>query len=123
MSGTATNGQDYSFLDGTVIIPGGATSVSIVLDLTQDTTPELVESVRFTLDEDSSYQLVGNISVEYEVWDDDAPLDPSRPPTTAWPSNRFRWRISFSQKTWKLSAQMIAAGVLGFSSLRLHTES
>lgn len=80
MSGTATNGQDYSFLDGTVIIPGGATSVSIVLDLTQDTTPELVESVRFTLDEDSSYQLVGNISVEYEVWDDDAPPTPLSTP-------------------------------------------
>ena len=78
VSGSATNGTDYSLLSGEVIIPGGADSANIVLSVTQDSTPESTENIVITLTEDLSYQLAGTVSVDYTVWDD----DPTPAPTS-----------------------------------------
>ncbi|MFT5191610.1 MAG: hypothetical protein ACI9DF_004572 [Verrucomicrobiales bacterium] len=49
ITGTATNGADFSSLSGTAQIPSGANSVTIPIDVTNDGSQELPESVIITL--------------------------------------------------------------------------
>lgn len=78
VSGSAINGVDYTLLSGQVTIPGGSESANIVLNITQDSTPEPTKNIVIELTEDLSYQLEGDVSVEYTIWDD----DPTPAPTS-----------------------------------------
>lgn len=49
MSGTATEGSDYTTLSGTATIPANATSVYVTVVPINDTTPEGVEAVRMDI--------------------------------------------------------------------------
>jgi len=57
VTGTATNGDDYTLLTGTVTIPMGATSAVINVDVTDDGIAEPAETVIVTLDADPAYRL------------------------------------------------------------------
>ncbi|MCH9021961.1 MAG: hypothetical protein IID32_04280, partial [Planctomycetes bacterium] len=57
LTGTAENGIDYAFLDGTVTIPAGQDSVEILLDVLDDAFVEDTEFATLTLLEDSAYTI------------------------------------------------------------------
>ncbi|MDP1662650.1 MAG: Calx-beta domain-containing protein [Phycisphaerales bacterium] len=57
ITGTATNGDDYTLLTGTVTIPIGATSAVIDVNVTDDGVAEPAETVIVTLDADPAYRL------------------------------------------------------------------
>jgi carbon monoxide dehydrogenase subunit G len=57
MTGTATNGTDYTTLTGTVTIPIGATSATFNVAVTEDNLAEPTETVIATLAADAAYLL------------------------------------------------------------------
>lgn len=57
MSGTATNGSDYTMLRGTVSVLAGATTANITLRATNDTIPEPDETAILTLSANSAYTI------------------------------------------------------------------
>jgi hypothetical protein len=57
VGGTATSGADYAAISGSVIIPAGATFATITITPTNDSLPEVDESVIVKLLSDSAYNL------------------------------------------------------------------
>ena len=57
ISGTATNGTDYSNLNGTVTIPSGSSTVTVVVTPIDDSTFELDETVALTIASNSNYSV------------------------------------------------------------------
>jgi hypothetical protein len=57
VSGTATNGQDYNMLRGTVAIPVGATTGMITVRAINDALPEANETVISTLSPNPAYTI------------------------------------------------------------------
>ena len=71
LSGTATNGTDYSNLSGSTTIPAGITSASIDLNVINDTNLEAPETIVVTLKNGDNYNF-NNSSVNYSITDDDS---------------------------------------------------
>ncbi len=74
MSGTATNGTDYSTLGGTATIPAGATNADVTVTPINDSEREGTESVIMTLAPDgANYDLGDNRSQTMWIQDDESP--------------------------------------------------
>src|SRR6185369_11758951 len=76
LSGTATNGSDYSSISSSVTIPAGASSASVVVTPIDDALVEGSETVTLTLSSNAAYTLGSPASVTLTVADND-----SLPPT------------------------------------------
>ncbi len=72
VTGTATNGTDFTNLGGTLSI-GKNTTANISIATIQDTTVEGYETVTITLDPDPAYSLAVDSSATMNLQDDDAP--------------------------------------------------
>lgn len=57
VTGTATNGTDYTLLSGTAIIPANAAFIDIPITVADDALAEGAETVTLTLNSDASYRL------------------------------------------------------------------
>ena len=74
VTGTATEGEDYQFLSGSVVLPAGETSVQESLILIDDTEVESSEEVIFTITSTSNEEdIVGaNSSLIVTITDNDS---------------------------------------------------
>lgn len=72
ISGSATNGSDYSLVAGLVTIPAGASSQTITLAPVDDTVPENTESVAIRVATDPSYD-IASADTLLSITNDDAP--------------------------------------------------
>jgi len=73
LSGTASNGVDYSTLTSSAVIPAAASSVNVVVSPNQDTIAELSETVILSLSTDPSYSVVQPNSATVSILDDENP--------------------------------------------------
>jgi N-acetylneuraminic acid mutarotase len=105
ITGTATNGTDYTLLDGDVVIPAGASSVTLTVSPTNDSLVEGTESVVLTVLGGTGYQVGSNSAAQVNIADNDSPA-----PAGNWPSSwsnapdstRTRWESSAVQMNGKL---------------------
>lgn len=72
LSGTATNGTDYSSLSGSVVIPDGEQGVNVVVTPTDDATAEGTETVIATVASGTGYSVDVPASATIEIADNDA---------------------------------------------------
>jgi acetyl esterase/lipase len=80
-AGTATGGADYVSLPGTATIPAGQTSVTVDLQVIDDTKLETGEYVILALDPSSAYQLGAPAEASVAIADDD--YDTAKPIVSA----------------------------------------
>jgi len=73
-SGTAANGTDYSTLTGSVVIPDGATSATIVISPVDDGTFESDETVQLTLSSSPGYVVGAPSAAAVTIQDNDTVL-------------------------------------------------
>ena len=73
VSGTATNGSDYTALPGTVVIPDGQSGVDLVMTPTDDATVEGTETVTLTVLPGTGYGADRPVSATYEIADSESP--------------------------------------------------
>jgi YD repeat-containing protein len=78
VSGTATNGADYATLSGTVTIPVGASSQTVIVTPVDDTAVEGSETVTLTLSANAAYAVGAPSSATVTVADND-----TNPPTVS----------------------------------------
>ncbi|WP_254568931.1 Calx-beta domain-containing protein, partial [Oscillatoria sp. HE19RPO] len=71
VSGSATNGSDYSYLSGYVTIPAGASFAYIPVDITNDSSYEGTEQVQLTLNSNSNYLVGSNTTRTVTIYDND----------------------------------------------------
>ena len=71
VSGTATNGTDYTTLSGSITIPAGASSVTVPVSTLQDTANEGNETVVLTLTSNAAYLLTSSTAATVTINDDD----------------------------------------------------
>lgn len=69
VSGTATEGQDFSTLSGMVTIPAGNTTAQIIIAPLSDSLPEGAEQVSVTLIADAAYTLGDPVSASINLRD------------------------------------------------------
>lgn len=72
VSGSATSNKDYKALPGSVTIPSGQTSASILIIPTNDSVAELTETVTLTLSPVAGYSLA-SASATVSIFDDETP--------------------------------------------------
>lgn len=70
VGGSATPGNDYSSLSGSVVIPAGADSVDIGVDVSEDSLVEGVETIELQLVDEVFYE-IGNPTADVAISDDD----------------------------------------------------
>ncbi len=73
MSGTATNGVDYSTLSGTAVIPALASSVNVTLSPLEDALVEFSETVILSPAANSNYSVVVPASATISILDNETP--------------------------------------------------
>ena len=75
LSGSATNGADYTGLSGTVLVPAGSNPQSVTVTMTalDDGIVEGDETVTLTIASDPSYETGGSGSVTITIADNDSP--------------------------------------------------
>ncbi|WP_035616024.1 Calx-beta domain-containing protein [Haloferula sp. BvORR071] len=73
VSGTATNGTDYTTLPGSIVIPDGQGGVDLTLTPTDDATVEGTETVTVTVLPGSGYGPDRPASATYEIIDNESP--------------------------------------------------
>ncbi|XZO01389.1 MAG: Calx-beta domain-containing protein [Microcoleus sp.] len=71
MSGTATNGTDYTSLNGTATIPAGETFVDVALNITDDTLIESNETAILTLSTSTNYTVGATNTATVTIADND----------------------------------------------------
>ncbi|MGD1901913.1 MAG: Calx-beta domain-containing protein [Geitlerinemataceae cyanobacterium] len=71
VSGTASNGDDYAYLSGTLVIPAGEASATVSIQPQNDSVYEGAESVTFSISSDSSYELGSTTSGTATILDND----------------------------------------------------
>ncbi|MEQ9001768.1 MAG: Calx-beta domain-containing protein [Coleofasciculus sp. B1-GNL1-01] len=76
VSGTATNGDDYNALDGTIVIPANQTTVTLPITAINDNLVELDETVVVNLMDGNDYNLGANSSATVTIVSDDVPPPP-----------------------------------------------
>jgi len=72
LSGTATNGQDYQTMSGSVVIPDGQSGVNLVMTPINDTLAEGTETVTLTIIAGAGYSPDRPASATYEIIDNEA---------------------------------------------------
>ena len=82
MSGTATNGTDYTSLNGTATIAAGRTFVDVPLNVINDSLIESPETAILTLSSSTNYTLGATKTATVNIADNDVPIDLA-PNTTA----------------------------------------
>ncbi len=73
LTGTATNGTDYTYLSGVATIPAGATSTVVKVNPLDDSTHEGTENVTFSVSSNNNYKLGSVIQGSASILDNDAP--------------------------------------------------
>jgi len=73
MSGTASNGVDYSTLSGSAVIPAAASSVNVTLAPLEDALAELSETVILSPLANSNYSVVVPASATVSILDNETP--------------------------------------------------
>lgn len=81
VSGTATNGVDYQPLSGSLTIPVGQATATVVVTPIDDSAPEGSETVVLTLTPSSSYNLSAPTSASVTIADNDGPSIAASPTT------------------------------------------
>ena len=76
LSGTATNGTDFDSLSGSVTIPAGAASATIVVRPVDDTIVDANETVTVTLSANAEYQFGTTTADTVTITDNDVALLP-----------------------------------------------
>jgi hypothetical protein len=71
ISGTATNGTDYTTISTTVTIPANAASVDVTITPTDDALVEAAETVTLTLTDGAAYDLGATTSATVTITSDD----------------------------------------------------
>jgi hypothetical protein len=84
IGGTASNGDDYAALSGTIVIPAGESSVTLPLTQVDDTASEADESVVIGVQSSPDYALGTSSSATVMLFDNDSPpqitlLTPTEP--------------------------------------------
>ena len=74
VAGTATNGSDYNSLGSTIVIPAGASSVTIPIIPIDNFTLESTETVVLNLSTDTAYNLGTNNSATVNIADNDTSI-------------------------------------------------
>ena len=72
ISGSATEGSDYSFLSGSVLITDGNSEGTIPITPIDDTILEGLEKVELNIDSNSSYNVSDSSSFMYTMADDES---------------------------------------------------
>ncbi len=72
VSGTATSGTDFTALSGTVSIPAGQASATVVVNPTDDTTPEPNDTIILTVTDTATYDVGTAGSATGTINDDDS---------------------------------------------------
>ena len=94
MSGTATNGVDYS-IPVSVTIPGGSTSATVTVTPIDDTTPEPTETVTLTLTANpTAYNLTTASSATINLLDNEPIVSVSAASNAAEPSTNGQFVFS-----------------------------
>jgi hypothetical protein len=83
LSGTATNGVDYSALSGSVVIPAGQSSATVTVVPVDDTLIQGPQTVILTLSNFSTYMAGAQDSTPVTIADDTADVAPSSLTATA----------------------------------------
>jgi sugar lactone lactonase YvrE len=73
VSGTATNGDDYTYLSGVVTIPVGETSAKVAVQPQDDSIYEGTEGITFSVSSDPSYKLGATTNGTASIEDNDFP--------------------------------------------------
>ncbi len=71
VSGTATNGGDYSSLGGAIVIPIGQSSVTVPISVLDDTVSESNETVTISLSSNTAYSLGSTTNGSVTITDND----------------------------------------------------
>ena len=71
VSGTATNGGDYSSLGGAIVIPIGQSSVTVPISVLDDTVSESNETVTISLSSNTTYSLGSTTNGSVTITDND----------------------------------------------------
>jgi len=79
VTGTATQGTDYSSIPASISIPVGASSAKIVILPGDDTLVEADESVIMTVSSNSQYTVSAPADASFVIVDNDKPLEPPPP--------------------------------------------
>jgi hypothetical protein len=74
LSGTATNGTDYSSVTNSIVIPVGQTSVTLPINVIDDTLVESNETVVLTLNSSTNYTLGSSTAGTVAIADNDSAL-------------------------------------------------
>jgi hypothetical protein len=74
VSGTATNGSDYNKLTGSIVIPVGATSAKLPINIIDDAVAEYTETVTITLSENTAYTLGTAKTGTVKISDNETPV-------------------------------------------------
>lgn len=74
LSGTASNGEDYTEMSGTVVIPANESSVDVVVTPIDDSVAELTETVILTLATSENYAVASPSSATVVIADNETPL-------------------------------------------------
>jgi subtilase family serine protease/subtilisin family serine protease len=75
VGGTASPGTDYAALMGTVIIPDGASTATVLVDVTDDTLYEPVETVVVTITDNAAYVVGSPSTATVSLASNDLPPD------------------------------------------------
>ncbi len=126
VGGTATSGVDFTALPGTVTIPAGATSVTVSVNPTDDTTDESNVSIIVTVTDTTAYDVGSAASATGMIIDDDgstpggiavnvspsgpdgAPDPANLPGTSSQPTSWAQQRSSMRELTINLPAAIAA---------------
>ncbi len=126
VGGTASSGVDFTALPGTVTIPAGATSATVSVNPTDDTTDEPNETIIVTVTDTAAYDVAAAASASGTIIDDDgstpggiavnvspsgpdgAPDPANLPGTTSQPTSWAQQRSSMRELTINLPAAITA---------------
>ncbi|WP_307731673.1 Calx-beta domain-containing protein, partial [Microseira wollei] len=76
IAGTAGNGSDYSLIDNSITFAAGITSVTLPIDIINDTVVEAAETVNLTLAANSAYTVGAANSATVNIADNDTVIAP-----------------------------------------------
>lgn len=71
VSGTASNGSDFSSLSGSVVIPAGSKTANITVNITDDMTVESNETLNINLSTHANYTLGSGTTANMQILDND----------------------------------------------------
>ena len=115
VSGTATNGTDYSTIGSSVTIPAGSFSMLANVNVIDDTNAESSETVIVTLSANASYTVGSPSAATVTIIDNDTALDTTAPSV---PANLSASVVSSNQINLSWNASTDNVGVTGYKVFR-----